>query len=118
LRADPISASTLSASAATGTSAAGRVHVVGQVGRDAEGEGQRAARGLQIAFGRLKVELRLARGRPRLQHVRDGREAHAAALFGGLQVGLGLGQGRVLRLEQRARGEILEVGDLDLEHDS
>ena len=93
-----------------------RVHVVRQIGRQAERQRQRAARGLQVALGGLEIELRLAGRGARLEHVGDRGEPDPAPLFGRLEVGLRLRQRGPLRLEQRAVGQVLEVGDLDLQH--
>ena len=115
--AEAISASTLSASAPTGTAAAVESTSYGQVRGEAERQRERAARRLQVALGGLEVELRLARGRPRLQHVGDGGEPDPPPLLGRREVGLGLGQRGPLGVEQRAVGQVLEVGHLDLQHD-
>ena len=93
-----------------------RVHVVGQVGRQAQRQRQRAARGLHVAFDGLEIEPRLARRGAGLEHVGDGGEADPPPLFGRGEVGLRLLQRGALRLEQRAVRQVLEVGDLDLEH--
>ena len=94
-----------------------RVHVEGQVGGQPEREGERPPGGLKVPLDDLQIELGLARGGPGLEHVGHGRESHPSALLGRGQVGARLLHRGALRHEQRPVRQVLEVGDLDLEHD-
>ena len=65
----------------------------------------------------MQVELRLARCRAGLQHIRDRGQADASPFLRRLQIGFRLRERRALCSEKRAAGDVLEVSDLNLEHD-